>query len=83
MSQEPGMLSKQMLNGGKEEDQVHRNLGQDIALKLLELYYGTGRDVRTVNFFLSYNLAKLLLEKKFNITRNYESTSQRDPYYLE
>ena len=48
---------------GKEGDQVHRNLGQDIALKLLEPYCGTGRDVCTVNFFLRYNFAKLLLEK--------------------
>ena len=35
---------------GKEEDQVHRNLGEDIVLKLLEPYYGTGRDVCTDNF---------------------------------
>ena len=32
-------------------------------LKLLEPYYGTGRDVCTDNFFLYFNLAKLLLEK--------------------
>ena len=36
--------------GGKEGDQVHRNLGQDIVLRLLEPYYGTGRDVCTDNF---------------------------------
>ena len=48
--------------GGKEGDQVHRNLGQDIVLKLLEPYYGTGRDVYTDNLFTSY-FAKPLLEK--------------------
>ena len=34
---------------------------------MLEPYYGTGRDVGTVNFFLSYNLAKLLLEKNLTL----------------
>ena len=53
--------------GGKEGDQVHRNLGQDIVLRLLEPYYETGRDVCTINFFTSYNLAKLLLEKSLTI----------------
>ena len=53
--------------GGKEGDQVHRNLGQDIVLRLLEPYYGTGRDVCTDNFVTSYNLAKLLLEKSLTI----------------
>ena len=53
--------------GGKEGDQVHQNLGQDIVLRLLEPYYGTGRDVCTDNFFTSYNLAKLLLEKSLTI----------------
>ena len=53
--------------GGKERDQVHRNLGQDIVLRLLEPYYGTGRDVCTDNFFTSYNLAKVLLEKSLPI----------------
>ena len=47
--------------GGK--DQVHQNLGQDNVLTLPEPYYGTGRDICTDNFFNSYNLAKLLLEK--------------------
>ena len=52
---------------GKEGDQVHQNLGQDIVLRLLEPYYGTGRDVCTDNFFTSYNLTKLLLEKSLTI----------------
>ena len=55
--------------GGKEEDQIHRNLGQDIVLQLLKPYYGTGRDVCTDNFFTSYSLAKLLLEKILTIFR--------------
>ena len=43
-------------------------------LRLLESYYGTGRDVCTDNFFTSYNLAKLLLEKSlpmFGTIRNH------------
>ena len=53
--------------GGKEGDQVHRNLGQDVVLKLLEPYYGIGRDVCTVNFYKSNNLAKLPLEKNLTL----------------
>ena len=53
--------------GGKEGDQIHRNLGQDIVLRFLEPYYETGRDVCTDNFFTSYDLAKLLPEKCLTI----------------
>ena len=49
--------------GGKEGDQVHKNLGQDSVLKVLEPYYGTGRNECMDNIFTCYNLAKLLLEK--------------------
>ena len=49
--------------GGKEGDQVHRNLAQDIVMRLLEPYFGTGRDVCTNNFFTSYDLAKQLLQE--------------------
>ena len=44
-------------NGGKEGDQVYRNLAQDIVMRLLEPYFKTGRDVCTDNFFTSYTLA--------------------------
>ena len=47
--------------GGKEVDQVHLNLAQNIVMQLLEPYFKTGRDVCTDNFFASYILAKLLL----------------------
>ena len=38
--------------GDKEGDQVHRSLAQDIVMRLLEPYFGTGIDVRTDNFLL-------------------------------
>ena len=53
--------------GDKEGDQVHRNLAQDIVMRLLEPYFGTGRDVCTDNFFTSYNLAKLLLQENLTL----------------
>ena len=59
------------LNGipydGKEGDQVHGNLAQEIVMRLLEPYFGTGRDVCTDNFFTSYNLAKLLLQENLTL----------------
>ena len=36
-------------------------------MKLVEPYFETGRDVCTDNFFTTYNLAKLLLEKKLTL----------------
>ena len=53
--------------GDTEGDQVHRNLAQDIVMRLLEPYFGTGRDVCTDNFFTSYNLAKLLLQENLTL----------------
>ena len=55
--------------GGKEGDQVHPNLAQDIVMRLLEPYFGTGRDVYTDNFFTNYNLAKLLLQKNLTLLK--------------
>ena len=68
--------------GGKEGGQVHRNLGQDIVLRLLEPYYGTGRDVCTDNFFTSYNLAKLLLEKSLTIFGTIRNHRRKIPHSL-
>ena len=48
---------------GNEGYQVCRNLGQGIVLTLMKPYYETGRDVCTDDFFTSYNLANLPLEK--------------------
>ena len=62
-----GYVLNGILYGGKEGDQVHRNLVQDIVMQLLEPYFGTGRDVCTDNFFTSYNLAKLLLQKNLTL----------------
>ena len=67
---------------GKEGDQVHRNFGQDIVLRLLETYYGIGRDVCTGNFFTSCNLAKLLLEKSLIIYGTIRSHRREIPYTL-
>ena len=53
--------------GGKEGDQVQRNLAEDIAMRLLEPYFETGRDMCTGNFFTSYNLAKLLLQENLGL----------------
>ena len=49
--------------GEKEGDQVHRNLAQNIAMRLLELYFGTDSYVCTDAVLTSYNLAKLLLQE--------------------
>ena len=68
--------------GGKEGDQVHRNLDHDIVLRLLEPYYGTGRDVCTDNFFTSYNLAKLLLEKILTIFGTIKNHCRSIPHFL-
>ena len=51
----------------KEGDQVHRNLAQDIVMRLLEPYFETDRGVCIDNFFTNYNLAKLLLQENLTL----------------
>ena len=46
--------------GGKEGNRVHHNLAQDIVLKVVEPWYGTGRDICTNNYFTSYTLANFI-----------------------
>ena len=65
--------------GGKEGDQVCRNSGQNIVFRLLEPYYGTGRDICTDNFFTSYNPAKLLLENNLTILRTMQTYRRKIP----
>ena len=77
-----GYALKAIAYSGKEGDQVYRNLGQDIVLRLLESYYGTGRDVCTDNFFTSYNLAKLLLEKSLTIFGTIKNYCREIPHSL-
>ena len=62
-----GYALNAMAYGGREGDRVYRNSGQDVVMKLVEPYFETGRDVCTDNFFTTYNLAKLLLEKKLTL----------------
>ena len=67
---------------GREGDQVHRNLGQDIVLRLLEPYYRTRKDVCTDKFFTSYNLAKLLLKKSLTISGAIRNHRREIPHFL-
>ena len=77
-----GYALNAIATGGKEGDQVHQNLGQGIVLRLLEPYYGTGRDVCTDNFFTSYNIAKLLLEKSLTIFGTIRNHRREIPQFL-
>ena len=77
-----GYALNAIADGGKEGDQVHRNLGQDIVLRLLEPYHGTRRDICTDNFFTSYNLAKLLLEKSLTIFGTIRNHRREIPHFL-
>jgi len=56
-----GYALNAMAYGGKEGNSVHHNLAQDVVMKLLQPWYGTGRDVCTDNYFTSYSLAQQLL----------------------
>ena len=44
--------------GGKEGNRIYHNLALDVVMKVLEPWYGTGRDVCTDNYFTSYSLAQ-------------------------
>ena len=52
---------------GKESNRIHYNLAQDIVLKVVEPWYGTGRDICTSNYFNSYTLANQLLQQNLTL----------------
>ena len=52
---------------GKEVNRVHHNFAQDIVLKVVETWYGTGRDICTDNYFTSYTLANQLLQQNLTL----------------
>ena len=52
---------------GKEGNCFHYNLAQDIVLKVVEPWYGTGRDICTNNYFTSYTLANRLLQQNLKL----------------
>ena len=53
--------------GGMEENFIHHNLAQDVAMKVSEPWYKTGRDVCKDNYFTSYSLAQQLLQEHLAI----------------
>ena len=53
--------------GGKEGNRVRYNLAQDIVLKIVEPWYGTGRDICTRNYFTSYTLANKLFQQNLTL----------------
>ena len=55
--------------GGKESNRVHHNLTQDIVLKVVEPWYGTGKDICTDNCFTSCTLANQLLQENLTLLR--------------
>ena len=46
---------------------VHHNLAQDIVLKVVKPWYGTGRNICTDNYFTSYTLANQLLQQNLTL----------------
>ena len=60
---ETGSTLNAIIYTGKEYDAaLHRNLGRDIVMDLAALFFNTGREIVTDNFFTSHNLATSLLE---------------------
>ena len=53
--------------GGKKGNRVHYNLAQNIVLKVVEPWYGTGRDICTDNYFTSYTLGNQLLQQNLTL----------------
>ena len=52
---------------GKKGNLIHHNLAQDIVLKVVEPWYGTGRDICTHNYLTSYTLANQLLQQNLTL----------------
>ena len=81
-----GSSSGYALNGipydGKEGDQAYRNLAQDIVMRLLEPYFGTGRDVCTYNFFYKVRTRQTAPAGKCDVIGNYKKASSRSTWVI-
>ena len=53
--------------GEKEGNRVHHNLAQVVVLKVVEPWYGTGKDICTDNYFTNYILANQLLQQNLTL----------------
>ena len=52
-----GLALKSMVYSGRESDSVpHRNLADDVVMKLCSVYFDTGRDIYVDRFFTSHGL---------------------------
>ena len=58
-----------MIYSGRESDSgPHRNLANDIVMKLYSVYFGTGRDIYVDRFFTSHGLVCNLLQQNLTLT---------------
>ena len=64
---------------GRQGTEVHRNLGHDVVMELMEPYYGSGREVVTDNFFTSHKLALSLLRETLTLLGTIRSHRREIP----
>ena len=63
-----GFALKGMIYSGRESDSgPHRNLVNDIAMKLWSVYFGTGRDIYVNRYFTSHGLVCNLLRQNLTL----------------
>ena len=63
-----GFALNGMIYSGRESDSApHRNLANDIVMKLCSVYFGTGRDIYVDRYFTSHGLVCNLLEKNLTL----------------
>ena len=57
-----------MIYSGRESDSVpHRNLANDIVMKLFLVYFGTRRDIFVDRYFTSHDLVRNLLQQNLTL----------------
>ena len=69
-----------MIYSGRESDSApHRNLANDIVMKLCSVYFGTGRDIYVDRYFTSHGLVCNLLEKNLTLVGTIMANRQEVP----
>ena len=75
-----GFALKGMIYSGRKSDSApHRNLANDIVMKLCPIYFGTGRDIYVDRYFTSHGLVCNLLQQNLTLIRTIVANRREVP----
>ena len=79
-----GFALKGMIYSERESDLVtHKNLANDIVIKLCSVYFGTGRDIYIDRYFTSHGLVCNLMQQNLTLSGTTMANQREVPSQLK